>query len=94
MATQRARHIQLASYADGERLKQLLDDGADFVELAATFSQCSTATQGGELGCFPATFLPRVIADALADAEVGKLIGPIASPWGYHLLQVTERNAP
>ena len=94
MATQRARHIQLSSYADGERLKQLLEDGADFVELAATFSQCSTATQGGELGCFPATFLPKIISEALAVAEVGKLIGPIESPWGYHLLEVTERTPP
>ena len=94
MSTQRARHIQLSSYADCERLKKLLAEGADFVELAATFSQCSTATQGGELGCFPATFLPKVISDALAIAEVGQLIGPIESPWGYHLLEVTERNSP
>ena len=94
MSTQRARHIQLSSYADCERLKTLLAEGADFVELAATFSECSTATQGGELGCFPASFLPQVIANALAAAPVGELTGPIESPWGYHLLEVTERNEP
>lgn len=94
MATQRARHIQLSSYTDCERLKKLLDGGADFVELAAIYSQCSTATQGGELGCFPVSFLPKVIATALAAAPVGELTGPIESPWGYHLLEVTERNEP
>lgn len=94
MATQRARHIQLSSYVDCERLKKLLEEGADFVELAAIYSQCSTATQGGELGCFSASFLPQVIATALAAAPVGELIGPVESPWGYHLLEVTERTPP
>ena len=93
MASQRARHIQVSSPADCDRLKALLDQGADFADLAAAHSVCSTATQGGELGCFKPGFLPEVVTTALANAQVGELVGPLQSPWGFHLLEVTEREA-
>ena len=81
-------------------VKQQLEDGGNFEELAKEYSQDpGSAEQGGDLGCQTETdpqtgqpvyappFNDALFAD---DAEQGDTLGPVETEFGYHLIRVNE----
>ena len=97
----RARHIlikvnELVSEAEARRklvaLKERLDNGADFAELARLHSNDLSAAKGGDLGwLFQGDTVPdfEVAMDAL---KINQISQPVQSPFGFHLIQVLERR--
>jgi peptidyl-prolyl cis-trans isomerase SurA len=97
----RARHILIRTSellsADEARhkmtgLKERLDNGADFAELARLHSHDLSAAKGGDLGwLYQGDTVPEFerAMDALAVNEISK---PVQSPFGWHLIQVLERK--
>ena len=83
--------------ADALALRERIEDGEDFAELASTESDDpGSASQGGELGCgsrsslqFDPTF--EQAAFALDEDEVSE---PVETQFGSHLIVVTERTMP
>lgn len=96
-----ARHIlikinELVSEADANRrlvgLKERIDNGADFAELAKLNSEDASAQKGGDLGWLsPGDTVPE-FERAMNALPVGGLSEPIQSPFGWHLIQVLERR--
>ncbi len=87
-----ARHILVESQESCEALKQQIEDGADFADLAKTHSKCPSGSQGGDLGEFgPGQMVPE-FDRVVFSAEVGKVQGPVKTQFGYHLLEVTSRT--
>jgi peptidyl-prolyl cis-trans isomerase C len=74
-----------------KEVKQELDDGGDFAELARENSQDpGSAENGGDLGCNPkGGFVPE-FDDAAFKAKEGEIVGPIKTEFGFHVLEVTE----
>lgn len=75
-----------------DSLKERLDNGADFAELAQQYSEDGSANSGGDLGWVsPGDTVPEFEAamNALAPEEISK---PIRSPFGWHIIQVLERR--
>ena len=73
-------------------LKERLDNGADFAELARLYSNDLSAAKGGDLGwMYQGDTVPDFerAMDALGIGETGK---PVRSPFGWHLIQVLERK--
>lgn len=73
-------------------LKERLDNGADFAELARLYSNDLSAAKGGDLGwLYQGDTVPEFerAMDAQAINEIGK---PVQSPFGWHLIQVLERK--
>ena len=73
-------------------LKERLDNGADFAELAQQYSEDGSANSGGDLGWVnPGDTVPEFEAamNALAPQEISQ---PIRSPFGWHIIQVLERR--
>ncbi len=98
----RARHIlirtdELVTDRDArlrlETLRQRIEDGADFAELARAHSaDRGSAARGGDLGwAGPGTMVPE-FEQAMAALEPGQLSRPFRSPFGWHLVQVLERR--
>lgn len=97
----RARHIlikvnEVVSEAEAKRklqaVKERLDHGGDFAELARLYSQDGSAPKGGDLGwMYPGDTVPEFERgmDALKINEVSQ---PIQSMFGWHLIQVLERR--
>jgi parvulin-like peptidyl-prolyl isomerase len=87
------RQILVATEAEAQALRQQLEAGADFAELARAHSlDESTRGQGGDLGFVPlgeGVLLPAV-EEAVKGLSAGQIAGPIASPYGYYLVQVVE----
>ena len=69
-----------------------LRQGADFESLAQTFSQSTSAAQGGNLGWMRADQLDRTLAGALAQMKVGQIAGPIEATDGYYVLYLKNRR--
>jgi peptidyl-prolyl cis-trans isomerase SurA len=96
-----ARHIliktnELVSENDARtrllQLKERIDHGVNFDELARLHSEDASASKGGDLGWInPGDTVPdfEKAMDALKPNEVSE---PVQSPFGWHLIQVLERR--
>lgn len=74
-------------------LHQRLVGGADFYDLARTFSDdANSAPSGGDLGWVNTNQLPAVLQTALDLLALEELSPPIQSAQGWHLLQAVERR--
>jgi peptidyl-prolyl cis-trans isomerase SurA len=74
-------------------LHQRLVEGADFYDLARTFSDdANSAPSGGNLGWVNTNQLPAVLQTALDLLALEELSPPIQSAQGWHLLQAVERR--
>lgn len=98
----RARHILLrakpgrdeaATLAAAQATLERIRSGADFGAVARELSDDEgTAKNGGELGFFGRGQMVKEFDEAAWKAEVGELVGPVKSQFGYHLMQVEEKK--
>jgi parvulin-like peptidyl-prolyl isomerase len=66
----------------------------DFAEAAKRYSQCPTASQGGDLGTFPRKMVvDESIARAAFALPQGGISDVVQSDYGLHLIKVIERKA-
>lgn len=75
----------------GEARRRILK-GEPFGEVAQKYSQCNTASAGGELGRIQRGYMPPEFEAVTFSIEVGKVSDIIRTKFGYHILQVTERT--
>jgi len=92
MAKARARHILVPSEADCNNLKKLIEGGEDFAEIAKAHSQCPSGNRGGDLGEFFPGQMVREFDEVVFSGEVGKVLGPVKTQFGYHLIEITSRT--
>lgn len=92
MARASARHILVPTEAECTELKRKIEAGADFAACAAEYSKCPSGRQGGDLGEFGPGQMVKEFDEAVFSGEVGKVLGPIKTQFGYHLLEVTKRT--
>jgi peptidyl-prolyl cis-trans isomerase C len=74
-----------------EEVKEQLQNGGDFAELAKENSQDpGSAEQGGDLGCLGKGETVPEFEEAAFSAEKGEIVGPVETEFGYHVIEVTE----
>src|SRR5215471_11099377 len=96
-----ARHIlikvnEITSEADAkakiERLKDRLDSGAKFEDLAKLNSEDLSAAKGGDLGWLnPGDTVPP-FEEAMNKLQLKQVSGPVRTSFGWHLIEVLERR--
>lgn len=96
-----ARHIliktnEITSESDARnrlvQLKERIDNGSKFDELARLHSEDASASKGGDLGWLnPGDTVPD-FEKAMNALKPGQVSEPIQSPFGWHLIQVLERR--
>jgi len=68
--------------------------GADFAALAREKSDDpGSKANGGDLGFFTHGRMIKEFEEAAFGAETGKVVGPVRTSFGFHLIQVLERRA-
>ncbi len=92
MARASARHILVNSKEVCENLKAQIEAGADFAVVAREHSLCPSGNQGGALGEFGPGQMVKEFDEAVFTGEVGKVLGPVQTQFGFHLLEVTRRT--
>ncbi len=93
MSRASARHILVATKEECEKLKTRIEAGADFADCAREHSLCPSGKQGGgNLGTFGPGQMVKEFDQVVFSGEVGKVLGPVQTQFGYHLIEVTSRT--
>jgi peptidyl-prolyl cis-trans isomerase SurA len=66
--------------------------GADFAQLAVSYSDAPDAFKGGGMGWRERDRLPELFADALAKLKPGDVTDVLRSPAGFHILRLNDRR--
>lgn len=80
--------------AKAEDLLKKVKGGADFATVAKESSDCPSKAQGGDLGLFTRDKMVKPFADAAFAMKVGDISDLVESPFGYHIIKVTEHHDP
>ena len=92
MSKASARHILVNTEDQCNALKKQIEEGADFADVAREHSTCPSGRKGGELGTFGPGQMVKEFDDVVFSGEVKKVLGPVKTQFGYHLLEVTSRE--
>ena len=92
MATASARHILVETEEACQDLKEKIEGGTDFGEIAAEFSSCPSGKKGGSLGSFKPGQMVREFDEVVFSGELNKVHGPVQTQFGYHLIEITSRE--
>ncbi|MBV7315189.1 peptidylprolyl isomerase [Shewanella sp. NIFS-20-20] len=87
-----ARHLLVSSEEQCNELKQQIENGADFADVAKAHSSCPSGAQGGELGSFGPGMMVKEFDEVVFSAPLNQVQGPVKTQFGYHLLEVTSRG--
>lgn len=92
MARASARHILVEDETFCESLKQQIENGTSFEEVAMEHSLCPSGQDGGALGEFsPGQMVPE-FDRVVFSADVNQVHGPVQTQFGFHLIEITERT--
>lgn len=69
-----------------------LDQGAQFDQLANTYSAGDTALEGGDLGWRKKAEIPSLFTSAVLNMKSGDYAGPFRSASGLHVVHLSERR--
>ena len=95
-------HIQIRVEEDADKaerddaeqqaktLVKELNNGADFANLAYSYSKGPKALQGGEWGWMRQEEMPTIFADEIKSHGKGAIIGPFRSGIGYHIIKIND----
>mmetsp|Transcript_6479 Transcript_6479/g.16607 ORF Transcript_6479/g.16607 Transcript_6479/m.16607 type:complete len:106 (-) Transcript_6479:133-450(-) len=89
-----ARHILVTSPEEVDIVIDQLSGGANFATVASEFSTCPSGKQGGSLGSFSPGTMVKEFDSVIFDpnTELGQVVGPVETKFGYHLIVVDKRT--
>ena len=100
-----ARHILLKTTPDDDEaerqrlteklleIRQRALSGEDFGDLAAEYSEDSSAARGGDLGYFPRGRMVPAFEQAAFELPAGEISNVVETRFGLHLIQTLDRKA-
>ncbi len=85
-----AKHILVDSEEKANVIKEEIEGGKSFEDAAKEYSTCPSKERGGDLGAFGKGQMVPEFEEAAFGAELGQLVGPVQTQFGYHLIVVDE----
>ncbi|WP_423407883.1 peptidylprolyl isomerase [Heyndrickxia sp. MSNUG] len=90
----KASHILVKDEAAAKKVKEELDNGKDFAELAKKYStDKSNAAAGGDLGYFGKGEMAKEFEKAAFSLKVDEISEPVKTEFGYHIIKVSDKKA-
>lgn len=89
----KARHILVEDEETAKEVKQKLEEGADFEELAKEYSTDEgTKEKGGDLGFFKRGKMVEEFEEVAFSMGVNEISDPVETTYGFHIIQVTDKK--
>jgi peptidyl-prolyl cis-trans isomerase C len=88
----RASHILVKTEEQANQILKRLADGEEFDKVARRFSSCPSGKNGGDLGWFGKGQMVPEFEKVAFENDTGKVVGPVKTPFGYHVIKVTGRK--
>lgn len=87
------RHILVETEEQALEVLDALENGESFADLArAVSTDPGSGSRGGELGdSYVGNYVPE-FQEAVENAEIGEIVGPVESEFGFHIIQVRSRE--
>lgn len=76
-----------------EQALSQLNNGADFGQVSASFSDAPDALQGGRLGWRSSGQIPGLFAEAAKNLQPGQTSALLRSPNGFHIVKLLEKRS-
>ena len=86
------QHILVKDEAKCQEILEEVLGGKAFEEAAQQYSTCPSGQKGGDLGEFGKGQMVKEFEEAAFAAEIGHVVGPVATQFGYHLIKVEAKN--
>lgn len=91
--TVNAKHILVDNEEKCNEILKSIQSGEIVFEVAAQQnSTCPSGQKGGDLGVFGKGQMVKEFEEAAFAAEIGAVVGPVKTQFGYHLIKVEAKN--
>ncbi len=87
-----ASHILVETEEEAKAIKEELDNGADFAEMAREKSTGPSGPGGGSLGWFGKGMMVPTFEAAVVDMAIGAVSEPVETQFGWHLIMLNEKR--
>ena len=85
--------ILVATVEEANDVLEKLKAGEDFATLAEQFSiDAESADDGGAMGMIPTGMMSPEFDNAVFNANIGELVGPIETEEGFHIVKVIDKK--
>ena len=91
-ATVSAKHILVKEEEKCQEILEGILGGKVFEEAAQQYSTCPSGQKGGDLGEFGKGQMVKEFEEAAFAAEIGHVVGPVKTQFGYHLIKVEAKT--
>ena len=85
-----ASHILVETEEEAKAIKEELDNGADFAEVAREKSTGPSGPGGGSLGWFGKGMMVPTFEAAVMEMEAGAISDPVETQFGWHVIKLNE----
>ena len=92
MTSATARHILVNTEEECLQLKDRIEAGEDFGDIARAHSTCPSKAQGGDLGSFGPGMMVKEFDEVVFCQDLNTVHGPVKTQFGFHLLEITSRG--
>ncbi|HLR02751.1 MAG TPA: peptidylprolyl isomerase [Virgibacillus sp.] len=88
----KAQHILVDDEDTANEVKEKLDNGEDFEDLAKEYSTDGSAENGGDLGYFSKGDMVPSFEEAAFNMDVDEISDPVQSQHGFHIIKVNDKR--
>lgn len=87
----KASHILVDTKEEADEVKEKIDSGEDFAELAKEYSKDGSSEVGGDLGFFGKGRMVPEFEEVAFKLGIDEVSEPVKSEFGYHIIKVFEK---
>lgn len=87
-----AAHILVDDKEKAQNIKEQIDNGKDFGQLAKEASTCPSSEKEGDLGWFGKGAMVAPFDQKVFSMDVGDISGPVKTQFGWHLIKKIDER--
>jgi parvulin-like peptidyl-prolyl isomerase len=85
----KASHILVDEKDKAQNIKEQIENGKEFSQLAKEASECPSSEKGGDLGFFGKGKMAEPFERKAFDMDEGDVSDPVKTQFGWHLIKKT-----